>query len=104
VEKRYSDAYQFWPDYDKSRETSAKEKLITELEGTGLTGIEILNQSSWEYFPHFDNEGIQKLYPWKLLEYQGSQKTWYIGSSACYESTEDVVSYNHLLIDLFLSK
>jgi len=103
--QRISIAYQFHEDYYKVDPEKAKETLQKDMElvyGEKAKEIEVLHQEVWQYFPHFKQEEINKLYPWKILDYQGTNKTWYIGSSACFESVEDVTSYNNLLIRLCL--
>jgi hypothetical protein len=40
--------------------------------------------------------------PWKLLELQGINRTWYVGAIASFETMENVVDYNHMIADLYL--
>ena len=39
--------------------------------------------------------------PWRLIDLQGKNHTWYTGSSCCFESVLDVVRYNRMLLDMF---
>lgn len=79
------------------------EIMHTDLASYGLTDIEVEQQNINTYFYHFDMEGLANRYPWRILELQGSRKTWYIGCSVSFESVNDLVSYNDMLIDRFLS-
>jgi len=76
-----------------------------ELKKKGVENVKILERDCYEYFPHFDEAGLRRNNPWRILEQQGLNHTWYIGSSACnFESVLDVVSYNQFLADQFLMK
>jgi hypothetical protein len=59
---------------------------------------EVLYQKNWDYFPHFTQDAIKALIPWRVLEHQGRWRTWYIGSSVSFESVEDVTKYNLLVL------
>lgn len=104
-DKRYTVAYQYLPAFesDATQATRAAIDFITSSElAVEPTAVrpppELLYQKNWDYFPHFTQEAVQKLIPWRLLEAQGANKTWYIGSSCCFESVEDVTSYNDLVL------
>jgi len=99
---RIAVAYQYYDVYQPGREETAKKQLESDLKELGYHDIEFLAQYVSEYFPHYNQEEINKFYPWEILDLQGKNKTWYAGSSACFESVEDVVSYNHLLLKLYL--
>eukprot|EP01125_Pyxidicula_operculata_P006355 TRINITY_DN2206_c0_g1_i1.p1 TRINITY_DN2206_c0_g1~~TRINITY_DN2206_c0_g1_i1.p1 ORF type:complete len:424 (+),score=75.21 TRINITY_DN2206_c0_g1_i1:829-2100(+) len=68
----------------------------------GIKNIKVLEQKFWPYFWHFSQEDIQKEYPWKILDMQGLNKTLYSGSSACFESVNDVLNYNIMLANRFM--
>jgi hypothetical protein len=103
-EKRWAIRYQMESKFVPEKSEQYRQQLWKDLElhGEDQTTTKVHDHNLWYYFPHFSQESINKLYPWKLLEAQGKNRTWYIGSSACFESVEDVVSYNVLLRDLFL--
>lgn len=68
----------------------------------GVEHEELLTRRYWsEYFPHWSQEGITKANPWRLLASQGKNNTWWIGSSACFESINDVFLYNLQLCALY---
>jgi len=68
----------------------------------GVRNEQILNRIYWsEYFPHWPKEGIEKANPWRLFNSQGTKNTWWIGSSACFESINDVVLYNLHICDRY---
>ena len=93
-------AYQFC---DRVLKAEEKEILLQgvrdHLRRTGAKNAKILEQSSWEYFPHYDLQGCRDRSIYKRLASQGMMNTWWVGSSACFESILDVCSYNHLLVD-----
>lgn len=103
----YVDAVEDLPDSDEraklieEKKAKAKATLEEDLKSAGHQGVEVIHQYYWDYFPRYSREDIRRLYPWKILEHQGTSRTWYAGSSACFESVEDVVSYNHLLLQTF---
>ncbi len=68
----------------------------------GVVNPQIVEQFSWPYFMHFPEWAIRKGYLNELFAYQGSQKIWYAGASASFESVNHVVNYNHALIDTYL--
>jgi hypothetical protein len=83
--------------------TDLKQYLLKELKADmkrrGVEDIEVLEQMPWPYFWHFNHEDINKGRPWDLLEMQGMNKTWYLGASSSFESVNDIVNYNLMLLD-----
>lgn len=77
----------------------AQSDLKADLAAKGFEAPRLLAQCSWDYFPAFDQEGINKGYPWKILAMQGNHKTWYIGDSVSFESIRDVMKYDQMLIN-----
>jgi hypothetical protein len=75
--------------------------LHADIAAAGVTDAKFIAQFPWSYFYHFGHEDLQKGFPWKLLGMQGNKNTWYIGSSACFESVHDVTTYNHLVLDRY---
>ncbi|MEO8401747.1 MAG: FAD-dependent oxidoreductase [Gammaproteobacteria bacterium] len=85
--------------YNKSEiDVSLKEELTM----MGLKDVAVGLQKEWSYFPHYDAEQILAGYPWKILDFQGQNHTWYGGSSTCFESVLSVVNYNNQLISMIL--
>ncbi|KAJ3321623.1 hypothetical protein HDV06_004038 [Boothiomyces sp. JEL0866] len=70
--------------------TLLKSDLVVE---TDLNASIIL-QKPHRYFPRFDTAGILAGKPWSILDIQGKSKTFWIGSSVCFESVLDVMTYN----------
>ena len=65
----------------------------------------ILERRYWPtYFAHWKSQGIRDGNPWRLFDMQGLNRTWWIGSSACFESINDVVEYNLKLCDHYVDK
>jgi len=96
---RFSIAYQYFESESEKDEDS--KILLEDLKQLEYEEVEILESRTWNYFPRFDQEGLNNRYPWRIIDMQGTNKTWYAGSSACFESIEDVISYNHLLFRIF---
>jgi hypothetical protein len=63
---------------------------------------DVIQTCRWEYFPHFDSDGLRAGHPWNILHRQGLMNTWHIGSSCCFESVEDCTSYNKLIVKFLL--
>ena len=99
--------YQFYPEYvapaafrtllDRAR--PPPEQLLEQIAAEGYLDPAVLDGVSREHNPRFTPEAIQESYPWKLLAMQGRHRTWFIGSSVSFESIEDVIAYNHLLLE-----
>jgi len=102
--KKLEVVYQFLPDYKPGREEELKSKVIEHLitynsPKITLSDISIIKQCVWDYFGHYPQEYLNKLYPWKLYDMQGKYRTFYSGGHACFESVEDIISYNYLLLN-----
>lgn len=80
--------------------------IVAQLEGDwgkrGIGNPQILKQCSWPYFAHFPAWAIRQGYLNELFASQGSHGMWYAGASACFESVNHVVNYNHALVDTYL--
>uniref|UniRef100_A0A7S3Z058 Amine oxidase domain-containing protein n=1 Tax=Lotharella globosa TaxID=91324 RepID=A0A7S3Z058_9EUKA len=68
--------------------------LIEDLRNWQENDIRVFKMMNWQYFPHFPQEAINKGYPWEIRKMQGENRTWYIGSSVCFESLHDCVRHN----------
>ena len=62
------------------------------------TNVEIFNTIQWNYFykwnPHYLANGNH----WKVFEIQGKHLVWYAGASVSFESLNNVMEYNRLLL------
>ena len=69
----------------------------------GTRNHSVVERCFWPtYFPHWPSEGIVAGNPWRLLDMQGLNNTWWIGSSACFESINDVFEYNLQICNRYL--
>lgn len=93
-------AYQYMATHDPEGIEENKAVMLKDLADLGYKEIELLRYYKFEYFPKFSMEAIQKKYPWKALDLQGRNRAWFAGSSLCFESSEDVACYNHLLFQI----
>lgn len=91
----------FEPNHGESQKSNEQlqAKLKSDLIAKGFKEPTILIQCNWEYFPSFNQQSINKGYPWKIIDMQGTNKTWYIGSSVSFESIRDVMNYDQMLIN-----
>lgn len=64
--------------------------------------MKILEQFAWPYFHHFPQDSINRGLPWEIVDMQGSQKTWWLGASASFESVHDVTNYNLMILEKYL--
>eukprot|EP00484_Ammonia_sp_Unknown_P030914 CAMPEP_0197024874 /NCGR_PEP_ID=MMETSP1384-20130603/5347_1 /TAXON_ID=29189 /ORGANISM="Ammonia sp." /LENGTH=645 /DNA_ID=CAMNT_0042453331 /DNA_START=24 /DNA_END=1957 /DNA_ORIENTATION=+ len=94
-------AYQFLnrPPIPEQDGPVLENQLRNDLEVWGEKNVQVIRQEPWDYFPMWDQEAVQKGYPWIVKdELQGKyKKTFYIGSSVCFESVLNVVEYNYEL-------
>ncbi|KAJ3268703.1 hypothetical protein HDV01_002356 [Terramyces sp. JEL0728] len=78
-----------------------KTDLVTETD----LNAEIILQKPHRYFPRFGTDGILAGKPWGIVDIQGKSNTLWIGSSVCFESVLDVMTYNtNLFSRLQISK
>ncbi|KAF0714339.1 Aste57867_3916 [Aphanomyces stellatus] len=92
-------AYQYydWP-LRQVNQQSSKSLLRADLKRAGLTDTRLHTTRPFNYFPRFTPEGLKAGLPWKIWDVQGQHQTTWIGSSVCFESVLDVVTYNNNLI------
>ncbi len=86
---------------DPAGETAFAARFDSEMATLGFTGVHAIQRKEWPYFLRFTGESIARGVPWRLFESQGTQRTWYAGSSACFESLNDVMRYNLLLLERY---
>ena len=70
-----------------------------------LDNVQVVKRCKWSYFPHFSLEALQAGgNPWRILELQGKNRTWYVGSSTCFEALNAIISYNKRLVEVWNSQ
>ncbi|KAJ3307518.1 hypothetical protein HDU76_004599 [Blyttiomyces sp. JEL0837] len=70
-----------------------KQTLLNDV-GALESNVDVILQKPWPYFTRFDAKEIEEGLPWEILKVQGQRNTLWIGSSVCFESVLDVVTYN----------
>ena len=66
--------------------------------GFNATDIEFLDTITWQYFYKWAPHELAQGNHWKVFDIQGTNRTWYAGSSVCFESVKSVMEYNKLLL------
>ena len=66
--------------------------------GFNATDIEFLDTITWQYFYKWAPRELAQGNHWKVFDIQGTNRTWYAGSSVCFESVKSVMEYNKLLL------
>lgn len=94
--------YQYLNEKDKFTQEELIEILTKGLILSGFRKAKIIFSEKWGYFSRYTQENINAGYPWKIMDFQGENNTYYIGSSVCFESVNAVVSYNNTLIKKFI--
>jgi uncharacterized protein with NAD-binding domain and iron-sulfur cluster len=64
-----------------------------------LSSQDFLFLKTYDYNSVFAAGDIEKAYPWKLWDLQGTANTWFVGSFASFESFADILDYNYQLLD-----
>jgi hypothetical protein len=64
-----------------------------------LRNVEVETARPYAYFYHFGSEGVGKRYPWRIVRMQGRNRTLYAGCSVSFESVNDLMAYNKMLLD-----
>lgn len=85
-----------------TQNTKIRSQLVASWAKKGIKNPTIIEQFSWPYFMHFPGWAIRQGYTNELWKKQGHCKTWYAGASACFESVNHVVNYNHALVETYL--
>ncbi|MDD9951848.1 MAG: FAD-dependent oxidoreductase [Zetaproteobacteria bacterium] len=75
--------------------------MLQNLHEIGVKEIRIEHCRKHRYFPHFGRQAIERGYPWEIFAMQGHNRTWWIGSSACFESVNEVFAYNKQVLDTY---
>jgi len=80
----------------------AKTQLLEAYESRGVTNVDFQAQFPWPYMPYFPQDSVTDGLIWDLFDMQGSQKTWWLGSSASWESILHVCGYNRNILKEYL--
>jgi len=91
--------YQYYENadsFDAGRSLAGLNSFLAD-HATGDTKIH--ERREWDYFPRFTSEAIRAGQPWSVIRNEGALKTWFIGSSVCFESVEAVLDFNHFIIE-----
>jgi hypothetical protein len=65
----------------------------------GRTRLTVLKSQTWPYFRRFNQEGILRRAPWRVLGVQGRNLTLFVHASTFFESVLDIVNYNNMLLE-----
>ena len=76
-------------------------RFLPEMGVLGFQGVRVIRTAVWPYFFRFTKPAVAAGLPWRLFAEQGTQRTWFAGSSACFESLNDVMRYNLLLVERY---
>lgn len=63
----------------------------------GVVVNEVIAEVYKKYFPR--SRDFNQCNPWNILPLQGQENVWYVGSSVSFESIENVLDYNRLIVD-----
>lgn len=72
-----------------------------EMRQVGFADLTVVQRRAWKYCPTFGADAVAEGLPWQLFAMQGRDRTWYAGSSASFESLNDVMLYNRLLVQRY---
>ncbi|XP_021360067.1 uncharacterized protein LOC110454720 isoform X2 [Mizuhopecten yessoensis] len=67
----------------------------------GITHGLVLARKTWNYFSKFGPAEMAAGLLWDIFTLQGHKNTWYIGSSVCFDSLNNVIDYNNLILQHF---
>jgi len=103
---RYTVAYQYIPVYDANACSAAVPNIISDITSKDWVvhaapsdpAPQVLEAENWDWLALFSQAAVQQFLPWRLFEAQGVSRTWYIGSSCCMDSVEDVLQYNDFVL------
>jgi len=59
----------------------------------------ILEEKNFDYFYHYDHNGLAAQKPWRLLSIQGENNTIWAHASNYFESVLDIVNYQNMMLD-----
>lgn len=97
--KRSMVIYQYSVSEQEPRTQELMEEIGKHFQAMGATSYLVVDQNKWSYFPRFNQTQTEEGNHWRVLDIQGNNNVWYIGSSTSFESVKSCVEYNLLLIN-----
>lgn len=104
----------FYPDEDvyltyaiyEDKKLSLKDKrenLLASLKKIGMTRdqIRFIRTISWKYYPHYSLASIKENIPKRILDLQGKNNLYFIGSLVSFETVNDTVNFSKAFIDQY---
>jgi len=73
--------------------------LLEDLNAAGFKNVKIHDQKVWPYFQRWDQDGLNRGMFTKLMGMQGSNRTFYAGASVLFESVQDCMTVNNILVN-----
>lgn len=97
---RYSEREQMCYQYadNEMSEQDLKQKCKQWLD-SNMGETEILLEKNFDYFYHYDQNGLAAQKPWRLLSIQGENNTIWAHASNYFESVLDIVNYQNMMLD-----
>jgi len=100
--------YQFignLPEHQAITEEDLDQKMNDYFKKYNITGAKIIQKGdpnvpeggAWEYFYQFTQKDLEEGKPWRLLQRQGQNSTFYVHASTRFESVLDVIMYTTAL-------
>jgi len=78
----------------------ASPDTVSDATDFGVTINHVYQELSYNYFPR--SLDFAKCSPWQFLELQGKENIWYVGGSVAFESIENVLKYNLMIVDQWM--
>jgi len=104
LKKDINVAYQFLERGEDKERQELLEIFYRDMRQREIEDVKVIKQVKWPYFYRFGPKDILQKYPWKLLEIQGKNRTIYTGGSAFFESVQDILNYNSMVLHGLLGK
>jgi hypothetical protein len=79
-------------------------RFASEMVELGFFDVRVVRRQAWVYLPHFRTDAVAEGLPWAIAEMQGGERTWYTGSSVCFESMNNVMQHNLALVERFAER
>ncbi len=99
--RRVCVAYQYG---EEPRDDTRIARLFEErMAQIGARDVKILTRELFEYFWRYEQEDIDTGLPWRAQDLQGLNRTYYIGSSLCFESGRHVILHNLQVFQKYFS-
>ena len=91
-------AFQYGNQTDFPPLQTLRNQLTEHYAGLDATNIEVLYTRTFDYFPHWNVQDAAQGYHWKMYDLQGKNNIWFIGGGLTFESVNNVMGYNQLLL------